>query len=134
MQYAFDHYLANLAQTLSLNDLSLDQSNQCFLLFDDKLLINIAFNPSSFVATLTSKLCSVGEQKISRVYPKLLESNLLWKDTNGAIFGLQQFSEMILLTQYIPIHRYDYGHFEKALELFIDSVEYWSSHIESLTI
>ncbi len=111
--------------------LSLDETNQCFLLFDDKILVRIELRNEPGCFSLVSKLGNVEEKNIPEVYPRLLESNVLWKDTNGTTFGVQQFSEMVMLTQHCSLERCSYENFEKVLENFVNTTEYWLNNFDS---
>lgn len=133
MQHEFAQFLSRLTKELDLEEnLSLDESNQCFLLFDDKILVRIELRNEPNCFSLVSKLGNVEEKNIPEMYPRLLESNVLWKETNGTTFGVQQFSEMVLLTQHYPLERCSYENFEKALENFVNTTEYWLNNFESL--
>ena len=72
------------------------------------------------------------EHKIKQIYPKLLEANLQWKETNGSTLGLQQYSEKVLLVQNVPIESCDYSLFNRSLEFFINSFEFWLKNLKDL--
>ncbi|MDR1665571.1 MAG: type III secretion system chaperone [Puniceicoccales bacterium] len=134
MRHVFGQFLSRLAANLSLEGLKLDDANQCFLFFDDKFIVRIEWREESGFFSFVSKLGNVEEGKTVRMYPQLLEANLLWVRTNGAIFGLQSFSELILLSQHIPLDRCtSYEDFEKTLETFVNTTEYWSENLDTLT-
>ena len=133
MQHEFSQFLSRLAKELGLGEnLSLDEANQCFLLFDDKILVRIELRNEPNYFSLVSKLGNVEEKNIPEVYPRLLDYNTLWKETNGTTFGVQQFSEVVILTQHWPLERCSYGNFEKILENFVNTTEYWLNNFESL--
>ena len=128
----FEEWLKQLDEELKLGGrLVLDADQRCFLMFDEKLLIEIGYEPSAqtfyFQGALESK--TVPQQAF---YDALLEHNLGWKDTEGAAFGLQLGSEKTQLVQSLPVASCDYALFNRSLEHFVNTFEYWSNHIETL--
>lgn len=132
---AFQQWLDRLAKELSLEEaLTLDEYDQCFLLFDEKILVQIHLKEKENVFSFTSKLGNVDERQMSLLYPRLLEANMLWKETHGATLGIQQFSEMVLLVQHTQLSGCTYESFEKGLEIFVNTVEFWLDHLEALQL
>lgn len=128
----FEEWLKRLDEELKLGGrLVLDAEQRCFLMFDDKLLIEIGYEPSAqtfrFQGALESK--TVPQQAFCDA---LLEHNLGWKDTDGAVFGLQVGNEKTQLMQSLPVASCDYASFNRFLEHFVNTFEYWSHHIETL--
>ena len=130
----FEEWLKQLDEELKLGGrLVLDADQRCFLMFDDKLLIEIGYEPSAqtfrFQGALDHK--TVPQQAFCDA---LLEHNLGWKDTDGAAFGLQLGSEKTQLVQSLPVASCDYSLFNRSLEHFVNTFEYWSNHIETLKV
>ena len=128
----FEEWLRQLDKELRLGGrLVLDADQRCFLMFDDKLLIEIGYEPSAqtfrFQGALEPK--TVPQQAF---YNALLERNLGWKDTDGAAFGLQFGSEKTQLVQSLSVASCDYASFNRSLEHFVNTFEYWTNHIETL--
>lgn len=129
----FQNWLNQLANELKLNEpLVLDEKNQCFLLFDEVMLVQIEYKVEEGVCLFKGVLGNVNEHKIKQIYPKLLEANLQWKETNGSTLGLQQYSEKVLLVQNVPIEFCDYNLFNRSLEFFINSFEFWLKNLKDL--
>ena len=131
----FQDWLNQLAQELKLEEkLVLDEKNRCFLLFDETMLVEMEYRPDSNTFQFKGNLGNVSENKIKEIYPKLLESNLGWKETNSATLGLQQYSEKVLLIQNIPMEACDYAHFNKHLESFVNTFEYWVKNLQNMQV
>ena len=129
----FQDWLNQLAKELKLSDdLVLDERNRCFLLFDENLLVEIEFKPNENIFHFKGNLGDVSAHKIKQIYPKLLETNLGWKETNGSTLGLQQYSEKVLLVQSVPMESCDYTHFTKVLETFVNTFEYWVKNLQDI--
>lgn len=129
----FQDWLSQLAKELKLEEvLALDEKNRCYLMFDDTMLVEIEFKPKDNVFYLKSNLGNVSENKVKHIYPKLLEANLAWRETNGATLGLQQYSEKVLLVQGIPMETCDYAIFNKSLEVFVNTFEFWIKNLQEI--
>lgn len=129
----FQDWLNQLAQELKLSEkLALDERNRCFLLFDETMLVEMEYKPEDKTFQFKGNLGNIPENKVKEIYPKLLESNLGWKETNGTTLGLQQYSDKVLLVQNIPMEACDYAHFNKHLESFVNTFEYWIKNLQNL--
>ncbi|MDR2396346.1 MAG: type III secretion system chaperone [Puniceicoccales bacterium] len=130
---AFQQWLNRLALEVNLEEpLVLDDKHQCFLMFDETLLVTIEFNTADNIFSFKASLGNVNEWQIKRIYPRLLEANLQWRETHGATLGLQQFSDKVLLVQHTPLLNCDYEIFEKSLECFVNTLEYWVQNLKVL--
>ena len=126
-------WLNQLAQELKLEEaLVLDDKNQCFLMFDESMLVEMELKTNEPTFSLKANLGNINESKVKQIYPKLLEANAQWHETNGATLGLQQYSEKVLLTQNMPVEICDYHLFYEALERFVNTFEYWIKRLKEL--
>jgi hypothetical protein len=131
---AFQSWLRQLDEELKLNgELMLDSKSQCFLMFDETMLVEIEYKKDENVFTFKGNLGTKNDIKTQKIYPQLLEANFCWEKTNGATFGLQQYSEKVLLTQSFSVDSCDYFFFNKALEFFVNTFEYWLKNLSTLT-
>ena len=129
----FQDWLDQLAQELKLSEpLILDEKSRCFLMFDETMLVEIEYMDRENVCLFKGVLGDINESKIKKIYPKLLEANLQWKETNGSTLGLQQYSEKVMLVQYMPIGSYDYNLFNQSLESFVNTFEFWVKNLKNL--
>ena len=132
---SFQDWLDKLAAEIKLEEeLKLDEHSQCFLLFDDAMLVQICLLEEDGMFSFAAKLGNIDEAKINLLYPRLLEANLLWRETHGATLAVQQYSEMVMLVQHMPMRNCNYTLFEKSLEIFVNTVEFWLKHLEELQI
>ncbi len=129
----FQEWLDQLAEELKLEEaLVLDEKNQCFLMFDESMLVEMEFKSTEKIFIFKANLGNVSEARLQQIYPKLLEANVQWKETNGATLGLQQYSEKVLLTQSVSIESCDYNLFYKLLENFVNTFEFWIKNLKAL--
>ena len=73
---------------MGLPGLSLDENNHCVLLFDDKVVLNMELNEEKELLIIYSYLGEVPFEGRENIFESLLESNLFWKDTQGATIGI----------------------------------------------
>lgn len=129
----FQEWLGRLAEELKLGEaLVLDEKNQCFLMFDESMLVEMEFKSTEKVFIFKANLGHVKEARLQQIYLKLLEANAHWKGTNGATLGLQQYSEKVLLTQSVAMESCDYSLFYKLLENFVNTFEFWIKNLKNL--
>ena len=128
----FEAWLRQLDEELRLGgQLVLDEDQRCFLMFAETLLVEIRYNPP--VQTFRFQ-CVLDNGNVPQraFYNALLDANFGWKNTNGAVFGLQFYDEKTQLVQNFPIASCDYTLFNRSLERFVNTFEYWLHHIETL--
>ena len=119
-------WLNQLAEELKLGEnLILNDKNQCFLMFDENMLVEMEFRTNEKIFSFKANLGNINVVKAKKIYPRLLEANVQWQETNGATLGLQQYSEKVLLVQNIPTECCDYHLFSGVLERFVNTFEYW---------
>lgn len=129
----FQQWLKTLSQELNLNeDLVLDEKNQCFLMFDDTMLVEIEYNDKDQQFLFKGSLGNIEDWQTKQIYQRLLEANMLWKETQGALFGLQQYSDKVVLIQHTPVANCDYKNFESCLATFVNTFEYWLKHLAEM--
>ncbi|HCJ11670.1 MAG: hypothetical protein A2Y14_04030 [Verrucomicrobia bacterium GWF2_51_19] len=117
-------YLATLKNTLGLDKLELNDDNQTYLLFDDIILVQITYKDDDSVELL-AKL-GVVDADNEALYQRIMEANLFWNGTEGAILSMDPVSQSIELVRRelmpdIP----DYKFFEKRIESFVNVAEHW---------
>ena len=115
--------LESTGKSLGLPGLSLDENNHCVLLFDDKELLIIY-----------SYLGEVPFEGRENIFESLLESNLFWKDTQGATIGIDRQTQTVVLAfpMELPLKRKEI--FEDRLALFVELTESWIKKLEKLSI
>jgi len=125
-----------LSKTLNLESLVLDEDGQVFLLFDNALLVRIALEADRNVFSISSKISEledVEDEKLkSDLFQELLEGNLFWAGTQGATLGLDEMTNSIVMRIEEPLYALEYERFEKIIEDFVNAVEFWSQHVESI--
>ncbi|MCG8568116.1 MAG: type III secretion system chaperone [Desulfobacterales bacterium] len=118
--------LKQLGQVLDIQDLTATDG-YCCLFFDD-IVINMEERDNALF--LYTHLGPIPSNDRKALYAKLLEANALFKATQGATLGIDEASNMILLSHQTPISNLDYPAFEKTVENFINVAEAWIERIK----
>jgi hypothetical protein len=126
--------LESTGKSLGLPGLSLDENNHCVLLFDDKVVLNMELNEEKELLIIYSYLGEVPFEGRENIFESLLESNLFWKDTQGATIGIDRQTQTVVLAfpMELPLKRKEI--FEDRLALFVELTESWIKKLEKLSI
>jgi hypothetical protein len=91
--------LHELASSLGMESLELNENGVLSLQFDDTIVINLEPDPQSGECHLYSSFCRAPEdaESRSRLFGALLAGNCFGRGTDGAAFSLDESSDEILL-------------------------------------
>lgn len=124
--------LAELARSLGLPSITLDEHNRCVLLFDEKLMINIEFSEEQQSLMVYSYLCENPLEARELVLEKLLEANFDLYASVRACFSLEKQSQSLFLTQSWSLPLKSPEVFEEELASFVETVETWQTKIQQI--
>ena len=122
--------LDHVAELVGLPALELDDEGFCSLLFDDRMAVNISYAADAELLTLYCNLGEIAADQAERVYPLLLEANVLWAGTGGATLGVTPADRCVILAFQDRIKDVDPARFETLLEGIFDMAEFWLGRIE----
>jgi hypothetical protein len=127
-----DSLLQMIGKSLDLPGLSLDTNGHCVLLFDDKVVLNMELDSEKELLIIYSYLGEVPFEGREIIFEALLESNLFWKDTQGATIGIDKQTQTVVLAfpMELPLKRKE--NFEERLALFVDITESWINRLEKM--
>ncbi len=132
----FKTLLELLSKTLKLDGLVLDDSGQVFLLFDNVLLIRMVYEADRSMIHFSSKIAELEDLEDPQLrvdlIQEMLEANLFWAGTQGATLSVDGITEYAMLRAEEPLNALEYERFEKMIESFVNAVEFWGQHVESL--
>jgi hypothetical protein len=129
----FSQILAAFGHTIGLEDLAVDADGYAALAIDDRLIVNLERVPNGERVLLYS---AVGKPAgdLLESYAMLLEANFLGRGTFGATLGLSPDSDMIVLSQFVPLAALDLSGFTSALEVFVNAAEQWTARMAHLGV
>ena len=122
--------LDHVAELVGLPGLTLDDEGFCSILFDDRLAVNISYAADTELLTLYCNLGEIAADQVERVYPLLLEANVLWAGTGGATLGVTPADRCVILAFQDRIKDIDPQRFQTLLEGIVDTSEFWLSRID----
>lgn len=122
--------LDHIAELVGLPELELDEDGFCSLLFDDRVAVNISYAADTELLTLYCNLGEIPADQAERVYPLLLEANVLWAGTGGATLGVTPADRCVILAFRDRIKDIDPERFQTLLEGLIDMSEFWMGRID----
>jgi hypothetical protein len=132
----FKTLLELLSKTLKLDGLVLDDSGQVFLLFDNVLLIRMVYEADRSMIHFSSKIAELEDLEDPQLrvdlIQEMLEANLFWAGTQGATLSVDGITEYAMLRAEEPLNALEYERFEKMIENFVNAVEFWGQHVESM--
>lgn len=117
--------LKELGNSTGMNDLALNDSNVCRIVFDEKLTVDIEAIPGGETFFFHAVVCPVPPGGERELFAKLLSANLFGQETGDASFGLDKNLNDIVLFQKFSAEQTDYQAFVSALEAFVDNLERW---------
>ncbi|MDR1434899.1 MAG: type III secretion system chaperone [Puniceicoccales bacterium] len=123
---AFRSYVHEIGEKLKIENLDLDEENNCYLAFDGKYFVKCSINGEKEQLNFLAYIGALPADE-TRYYLGLLESNYFWKDTAGANLSLDPEDGTLLLTQYCNMNMLDSELFYKTLEKFVNAMEHWDT-------
>ncbi|MDR3144288.1 MAG: type III secretion system chaperone [Puniceicoccales bacterium] len=128
-----DELLQAIGKSLDLPGLALDTNGHCVLLFDDKVVLNIELDEEKELLIIYSYIGEIPFEGRETIFETLLESNLFWKNTQGATIGIDKQTQTVVLAfpMELPLKRKE--NFEERLALFVDITESWIARLEEMS-
>jgi hypothetical protein len=129
-----DGALDNLASRLRLGSLSLNDRDECYLMFDQKFHVRCAFLENEDECLLYSSIGKL-ERNSTDAYSKILGDNFFWVGTAGARLFLEPVSDNednLAIAEHVPMSMFDEERLYERIEDFVNAVEYWSTEYPKL--
>jgi hypothetical protein len=129
-----ENALDSLASRLHLDSLSLNDRNECYLMFDQKFHVRCAFLESSDECLLYSSVGKLEKNSLD-AYTKILSDNFFWVGTAGAKLVLEPGAgkdDGLALIERVPLSMFDEERLYERMEDFVNAVEYWTSEYPKL--
>lgn len=127
--------LSNLASRLKLDSLTLNESNETYLLFDQKFHVTCTFDEAKDEFILSTMIGEV-ERGSVEAYKKILGDNFFWAGTAGSRLYLAPTGDdkpdMLTLKEIVPMAMFDAERLYERMEDFVNAVEYWTGEYPKL--
>ena len=123
--------VAALGHAIGIPALALDSKGGCRLRFDGTEVM-LEAEPEEQRLVLHADIGTAPALGREAVFGRLLEANLLWKDTGGATFAFDPRSGRLLLMQAVPDGTAP-ARFPDLVARFVDVAEAWTAQLGGLS-
>lgn len=124
-------HLADLAATLGLPTLELNESGCARLLFDETIAVNFEHNDAKGQLNLYSYLGELPAGGREAFYRDMLVGNLLGLQTQGSTLGIDPELNEVVLSRSIMIEEVSLESFANMLDKFVGCAEYWTLQLDN---
>ncbi|MDR2576912.1 MAG: type III secretion system chaperone [Puniceicoccales bacterium] len=132
MKNEVNRILAHLAQSLRLEELSLDNNQHCMLMFDDKIVLNLELDEKHNQLLVYAYLGEVPLVGRENIFEKLLETNFFWNGTNGLTIAIDKQSQTVVIMTRFALPLQNSEEFEEHLADFVDTTEFWMHKLSTM--
>jgi len=122
--------LQELGKNIGLPDLKANDEGLCSLRFDDRVTIDLEYHEESTSLIFSSIIGTLLAHQTEKIYPDLLEANLLWAGTGGATLGVDPVTLSAFLCYKERIEEMDFIRFQDLLKGFSDVAIFWNKRIQ----
>lgn len=135
MRFDLNAAITHLGEALNLPDLQLNDDGFACIASDDFEVCLLA-QPADDTLLLFSRVGPLPETPDAALMQRLLEGNLLTRETAGATLGIDPDQGWIVLSRVIDPATWDLARFEGTVVDFLEVVGYWvmkiQDHLEGL--
>lgn len=124
--------LKQFGNTIGLADLALDEEGFCSLTFDDQIVLNLQYDQRTENIVIFAELGKIKDEGALKVYARLLEANIFWKETGGGTLCVEPKTMTAILEYQEAVAHMNDVRFQRLIEGFINTAEYWISHLDEL--
>jgi hypothetical protein len=123
--------LREYGDVTGLGALAFDDEGHCRLEFNERVLVDIAFDEPRGAIVLMTPLGEVRLGERPELAADMLDANALWRGTDGATLGIDRASGLAVLSQAVPLTGLELGDFEGRIDAFIATAEFWLDRVAS---
>lgn len=121
--------LAEFGAAIGIDGLTFDEANNCCLVFDGNVVVNIGYEEGARRLLLFAYLGAVPNGGNAGILAELLEANFFWRGGNGATISIEAGSKAFVLMQAVPLAGLSQRDFQAQLEGFVNATEYWMKRL-----
>ena len=117
--------VSELGGLMGIPDLALDADDQCQLAIDGKIPVALEYDEDGERFILSSPVGSLPSERREPVLERLLDANLFWKDTGGAVLGLERKHGTVVLALSCAASNLQAVELQNVMGGFVSVAEYW---------
>lgn len=128
----FSEYIPKYGKEIGLPNLKLNDNNVCSLNYDGKINVDIVYNKKNNQCFFASPIGNIPTNPNENYYKKLLISNAFGTETGGAMLGIEEEGNRIVLAYNFISNIISFELFKTLLRNFVNLVEEWQVKHKSL--
>lgn len=125
----FNDLLKDLGKSVGLPDLKPSSDGLCSLRFDDRVTIDLECSEERGALIFSSIVGTLLPYQAPKVYPELLEANLLWVGTGGATLGVDPATLSVFMCYQEKMEGMEFTRFQDLLKGFSDTALFWNKRL-----
>ena len=129
----FNNLLKDLGKSVGLPDLKPSDDGLCSLRFDDRVTIDLEANDETGALIFSSIVGTLMPYQTEKLYPELLEANLLWAGTGGATLGVDPATLSVFMCYQEKMGEMEFLRFQELLKGFSDTALFWNQRLSGNT-
>jgi hypothetical protein len=126
----FQNLLKELGASVGLPDLKPSDDGLCSLRFDDRVTIDLECNDETGAIIFSSIVATLLPYQTEKLYPELLEANLLWAGTGGGTLGVDPATLSVFICYQEKIIGMEFLRFQELLKGFSDVALFWNKRLQ----
>lgn len=128
----FIDLLDQYGRRVGMDKLYLDESDHCCLIFDEHIYVHLHLEENGEEITIFCDLGEIQEVGRNEMYERILEGNLLWRETKGAVIGLYPGSHNAMLFQKMKLTQLSSSDFTAMLDDYVTVADRWIHYLQTV--
>lgn len=126
---ALSALLGELGEVIGIGRLELDEGDGCALAFDERLVLNIAWEEETGLAALYVELGGIRDEQRPALHAAMLAANFAGRDTGGGALGIDPRSGAAVLVRRVDPRGLTAGELEHLLERLVGAAAAWMTRL-----
>ena len=121
--------LREYGDVTGLGALAFDDEGHCRLEFNERVLVDVAFDEPRGAIVLMTPLGEVRLGDRPELAADMLDANALWRGTRGATLGIDRASGLAVLALAVPLAGLELGRLERRVDEFVGTAGRWLDRV-----
>ena len=117
------NYIKKYGKEVGLPNLKMNENNVCSLCFRESINVDIVYNEKNDQCFLASPICSIPNSDREKFYEQLLISNNTYNENGGVILGIDEDTNLVVLSYTFIASTFSYLGFKNVLNNFVNIAE-----------
>ena len=115
----FPDFINKYGKEVGLPNLKFNENGVCSLCFDEKINVDIVYNEKNDQCFFASPICTIPDKEQEKFYEQLLLDNSNISDNKGALFGIEEEQNRVVLSYTFIASTFTFEHFKTSLNNFV---------------